>query len=140
MRISEICRDIGRRLKGEFPESLAYVENITHGAEGNFLLVITEISDGRGIVPRKKRSVSFDIVYFSKLRDTLGFADWAERMEKTFGTLSADGQIFHTSARNAVRTDMQFHYMFTVSADFIEYSTETPEMGVLEGTYGIKNE
>ncbi len=140
MRISEICRDIGRRLKNEFPESLAYVENITHGAEGNFLLVITEISDGRGIVPRKKRSVSFDIVYFTKPRDTLGFADWVERMEKTFGTLSADGQIFHTANRSAVRTDMQFHYMFTVSADFIEYSTETPEMGVLEGTYGIKNE
>lgn len=135
MKISEICRDIGRRLKFEFPESVMYVENITHGAEGNFLLVISEISGGGGIFPRKKRSVSFDIVYFSKPRDTLGFADWAEIMERTLRTVSAEGQLFHTAGRNAVRTDMQFHFMFTVNAEFIEYEIETPEMEMLEGRY-----
>lgn len=135
MKISEICRDIGRRLKTEFPESVMYVENITHGAEGNFLIVISEISGSEGIIPRKKRSVSFDIVYFSKPRDTLGFADWATTMEETLTVLNADGQLFHTANRSAVRTDMQFHFMFTVNAEFIEYSTETPEMEMLEARY-----
>ena len=135
MKISEICRDIGRRLKVAFPDSLAFAEDIPRDAEGNFLIVISEISGGGGIFPRKKRSVSFDIVYFSKPRDTLVFADWSAIMEETLVVLNADGQIFHTANPSAVRTDMQFHYMFTVSAEFIDYSTETPEMEMLEGRY-----
>lgn len=135
MKISEICRDIGRRIREKFPDSMVFAEDIPRGAEGNFLIVISEISGGGGIFPRKKRSVSFDIVYFSKPRDTLGFADWAAIMEETLVVLNADGQLFHTANRNAVRTDMQFHFMFTVNAEFIEYSTETPEMEMLEGRY-----
>ena len=135
MKISEICRDIGRKIREKFPDSLVFAEDIPRNAEGNFLIVISEISGGGGIFPRKKRSVSFDIVYFSKPRDTLGFADWSAIMEETLAVLNADGQIFHTANRSAVRTDMQFHYMFTVSAEFIEYETETPEMEMLEGRY-----
>lgn len=132
MKVSELCRDIGRRLKEAFPESVMYIEDIPHGAEGNFLLVISEIADDRGITPRKKRSASFDVVYFSKPRDTTGFADWAERMENALCILSTDGQLFHMESRSAVRTDMQYHYMFTVSADYIDYTTEIPEMGEME--------
>lgn len=135
MKISEICRDIGRKIREKFPDSLVFAEDIPRDAEGNFLIVISEISGGGGIFPRKKRSVSFDIVYFSKPRDTLGFADWSAIMEETLAVLKADGQIFHTANRSAVRTDMQFHYMFTVSAEYIEYETETPEMDMLEGRY-----
>ena len=135
MKISEICRDIGRKIREKFPDSLVFAEDIPRDAEGNFLIVISEISGGGGIFPRKKRSVSFDIVYFSKPRDTLGFADWSAIMEETLVVLNADGQIFHTANRSAVRTDMQFHYMFTVSAEYIEYETETPEMEMLEGRY-----
>ena len=135
MKISEICRDIGRKIRERFPDSLVFAEDIPRDAEGNFLIVISEISGGGGIFPRKKRSVSFDIVYFSKPRDTLGFADWSAIMEETLVALNANGQIFHTANRSAVRTDMQFHYMFTVSAEFIDYSTETPEMEMLEGRY-----
>ena len=135
MKISEICHDIGRRIREKFPDSMVFAEDIPSDAEGNFLIVISEISGGGGIFPRKKRSVSFDIVYFSKPRDTLGFADWSAIMEETLVVLNANGQIFHTANRSAVRTDMQFHYMFTVSAEFIDYSTETPEMEMLEGRY-----
>ena len=135
MKISEICRDIGRRIREKFPDSMVFAEDIPRDAEGNFLIVISEISGGGGIFPRKKRSVSFDIVYFSKPRDTLGFADWSAIMEETLVVLNADGQIFHTANRSAVRTDMQFHFMFTVNAEFIDYSTETPEMEALEGRY-----
>ncbi len=126
MKISDIVRDIGRRLKAEFPGSVMYVEDIPAGAEGNFLLVISEISDDNGISPRKKRSVSFDTVYFSKPRDTLGFADWAEKTENALRTLSGEGQLFHTSQRHSVRTEMQYHYMFTVSSDFLEYTPGEP--------------
>ena len=135
MKISEICRDIGRKIREKFPDSLVFAEDIPRDAEGNFLIVISEISGGGGIFPRKKRSVSFDIVYFSKPRDTLGFADWSAIMEETLAVLNADGQIFHTANRSAVRTDMQFHFMFTVSAEYIKYETETPEMEMLEGRY-----
>ncbi len=133
MKVSELCRDIGRRLKEAFPESVMYIEDIPHGAEGNFLLVISEIADDKGITPRKKRSASFDVVYFSKPRDTTGFADWAERMENTLTVLSAGNQLFHAANRNAVRTEMQYHYIFTVSADYIDYTTDTPDMGEMEG-------
>jgi len=135
MKISDIARDIGRRLKTAFPESVMYVDDIPADAEGNFLLVITEITGGEGIIPRRKRSVSFDVVYFSKPRDALAFADWAELMEDTLRTLSGEGQLFHTSERSAVRTDMQYHYMFTVSSDFLEY-TPGETMETLEESYG----
>lgn len=135
MKISDIARDIGRRLKAAFPESVMYVDDIPAGAEGNFLLVIAEIADGGGITPRRKRSVSFDVVYFSKPRDALAFADWAELMEGALRTLSGEGQLFHTKERNAVRTDMQYHYMFTVSSDFLEYTPGDP-METLEESYG----
>ena len=131
MKISDIARDIGRRLKAAFPGSVMYPA----GAEGNFLLVIAEIADGGGITPRRKRSVSFDVVYFSKPRDALAFADWAELMEGALRTLSGEGQLFHTKERNAVRTDMQYHYMFTVSSDFLEYTPGDP-METLEESYG----
>ena len=135
MKISDIARDIGRRLKAAFPGRVMYVEDIPAGAEGNFLLVIAEIADGGGITPRRKRSVSFDVVYFSKPRDALAFADWAELMEGALRTLSGEGQQFHTKERNAVRTDMQYHYMFTVSSDFLEYTPGDP-METLEESYG----
>ncbi|CCY19811.1 putative uncharacterized protein [Eubacterium sp. CAG:786] len=135
MKISDIARDIGRKLNAAFPGSVMYVDDIPAGAEGNFLLVITEISGGDGITPRRKRSVSFDVVYFSKPRDALAFADWAELMENTLRMLSGEGQIFHTAERNAVRTDMQYHYMFTVSSDFLEYTPGDP-METLEESYG----
>ena len=135
MKISDIARDIGRKLNAAFPGSVMYVDDIPAGAEGNFLLVITEISDGDGITPRRKRSVSFDVVYFSKPRDALVLADWTELMENTLHTLSGEGQIFHTAERNAVRTDMQYHYMFTVSSDFLEYTPGDP-METLEESYG----
>lgn len=135
MKISDIARDIGRRLKAAFPESVMYVDDIPAGAEGNFLLVIAEIADGGGITPRRKRSVSFDVVYFSKPRDALAFADWTELMEGALRTLSGEGQLFHTKERNAVRTDMQYHYMFTVSSDFLEYTPGDP-METLEESYG----
>lgn len=135
MKISDIARDIGRKLNAAFPGSVMYVDDIPAGAEGNFLLVITEISDGDGITPRRKRSVSFDVVYFSKPRDALVFADWTELMEDTLHTLSGEGQLFHTKERNAVRTDMQYHYMFTVSSDFLEYTPGDP-METLEESYG----
>ena len=135
MKISDIARDIGRRLKAAFPGSVMYVDDIPAGAEGNFLLVIAEIADGGGITPRRKRSVSFDVVYFSKPRDALAFADWAELMEGALRTLSGEGQQFHTKERNAVRTDMQYHYMFTVSSDFLEYTPGDP-METLEESYG----
>lgn len=135
MKISDIARDIGRKLNAAFPGSVMYVDDIPAGAEGNFLLVITEISDGDGITPRRKRSVSFDVVYFSKPRDALVFADWTELMEGTLHTLSGEGQLFHAKERNAVRTDMQYHYMFTVSSDFLEYTPGDP-METLEESYG----
>lgn len=126
MKISEIARDIGRRLRAAFPESVMYIEDIPMGAEGNFLLVVSEISCGEGMTYRVKRSVSFDIVYFSKPRDSLGFADWTEKMEETLRTLSGEGQLFHTSERSAVRTDMQYHYMLTVSSEYLEYTPGEP--------------
>lgn len=135
MKISDIARDIGRKLNAAFPGSVMYVDDIPAGAEGNFLLVITEISGGDGITPRRKRNVSFDVVYFSKPRDALAFADWAELMEDTLHTLSGEGQLFHTKERNAARTDMQYHYMFTVSSDFLEYTPGDP-METLEESYG----
>lgn len=135
MKISDIARDIGQRLKAAFPDSLMYIDDIPAGAEGNFLLVITEISGGEGIIPRRKRSVSFDVVYFSKKRDTTGFADWAELMEDTLRTLSSGGQEFHTAGRSAVQTDMQYHYMFTVSSEYLEYTPGEP-METLEERYG----
>ncbi len=135
MKISDIARDIGRKLNAAFPGSVMYVDDIPAGAEGNFLLVITEISGGDGITPRRKRSVSFDVVYFSKPRDALVFADWTELMEDTLHTLSGEGQLFNTKGRNAVRTDMQYHYMFTVSSDFLEYTPGDP-METLEESYG----
>lgn len=139
MKIPEICRDIGRRLKNTFPDSVMYAEDISHGAEGNFLLVISEITGGVGITPRKKRSVSFDIVYFSKPRDTLGFAEWSERMENTLPVLEGGGQLFHTLNRRAIRTDMQYHFMFEINAEFIDYTTEVPEMGEMEERIVSKN-
>ena len=138
MKISDIARDIGRRLKTAFPGSVMFVEDIPAMAEGNFLLVISEISGGGGIIPRRKRSASFDVVYFSKPRDALVFADWAELMENTLGTLSGEGQIFHTAERNAVRTEMQYHYMFTVSSDFLEYTPGEP-LETLEEAYENQN-
>lgn len=138
MKISDIARDIGRRLKTAFPGSVMFVEDIPAMAEGNFLLVISEISGGGGIIPRRKRSVSFDVVYFSKPRDALVFADWAELMENTLRTLSGEGQTFHTAERNAVRTEMQYHYMFTVSSDFLEYTPGEP-MEALEEAYENQN-
>ncbi len=135
MKISDIARDIGRKLNAAFPGSVMYVDDIPAGAEGNFLLAITEISGDDGITPRRKRSVSFDVVYFSKPRDALVFADWTELMEDTLHTLSGEGQLFHTKERNAVRTDMQYHYMFTVSSDFLEYTPGDP-METLEESYG----
>lgn len=135
MKISDIARDIGRKLNAAFPGSVMYVDDIPAGAEGNFLLVITEISGDDGIVPRRKRSVSFDVVYFSKPRDALAFADWTALMEDTLHTLSGEGQLFHTKERSAVRTDMQYHYMFTVSSDFLEFTPGDP-METLEESYG----
>ena len=135
MKISNIARDIGRRLKAAFPESVMYAEDIPADAEGNFLLVITGVSGGAGIIPRRKRSASFDVVYFSKSGDALDFADWTELMEDTLHTLSGEGQLFRTSERSAVRTDMQYHYMFTVSSDFLEYTPGDP-METLEESYG----
>ncbi len=133
MKISDIARDIGRRLKAAFPDSVMYVEDIPAGAEGNFLLVVSKISCGEGITCRIKRSVSFDIVYFSKPRDALGFADWAEKMEETLRTLSSEGQLFHSSERSAERTDMQYHFMLTVSSEYLEYTPGEP-MEKLEAT------
>ena len=135
MKISDIARDIGRKLNAAFPGSVMYVDDIPAGAEGNFLLVITEISGDDGIVPRRKHSVSFDVVYFSKPRGALVFADWTALMEDTLHTLSGEGQLFHTKERSAVRTDMQYHYMFTVSSDFLEYTPGDP-METLEESYG----
>ncbi len=133
MKISDITRDIGRRLKAAFPDSVMYVEDIPAGAEGNFLLEVSGISCGEGITCRIKRSVSFDIVYFSKPRDALGFADWAEKMEETLRTLSSEGRCFHSSERSAVRTDMQYHFMLTVSSEYLEYTLGEP-MEKLEAT------
>ena len=75
------------------------------------------------------------MVYFSKSGDALDFADWTELMEDTLHTLYGEGQLFHTSERSAVRTDMQYHYMFTVSSDFLEYTPGDP-METLEESYG----
>ncbi len=133
MKISDITRDIGRRLKAAFPDSVMYVEDIPAGAEGNFLLAVSGISCGEGIACRIKRSVSFDIVYFNKPRDTLGFADWAEKMEETLRTLSGEGQRFHSSDRSAVQMDMQYHFMLTVSSEYLEYTLGEP-MEKLEAT------
>ena len=75
------------------------------------------------------------MVYFSKPRDALAFADWTALMEDTLHTLSGEGQLFHTKERSAVRTDMQYHYMFTVSSDFLEFTPGDP-METLEESYG----
>lgn len=133
MTISDIIRDIGRRLKAVFPESAMYTDDIPAGAEGNFLLVISEITGGSGISARKKRGASFDLIYFSKPRDAVRFADWAAVAENTLGTLSCEGRLVRTAGHNAVQTDMQYHFMFTVSADYIEYEPGEP-MEEMEAT------
>lgn len=133
MKLTDIVRGIGRKLADMFPGCRMYVDKISAGAEGCFLLNIVQQTGNNGISGRRIRSVQFDLLYFQREDERLVFMDWADRLQEAFSEIDCGGQIVYTTDRSARREDMIFHFLFNVGTVFSEYSDEgIPAMEELE--------
>lgn len=138
MKLKELAQVVGIKLSGIFPDKLMYVDKITAESDGCFLLNITNTGGDCGISARKSRSVSFDLLYFSRSDENLEFIEWADIMQDSFKEIDVNGQIIHTRNRSAHCEDMVFHFLFSVEAAYIEYEPGEPmerlEAGIENGT------
>lgn len=121
MKLKELVQAVARKLAELFPDSPMYVDKITANADGCFLLNIIDESGSGGISCRKNRTVSFDLMYFSRADDRLGFMDWADVLQDNFGEVCVNGQIIHTRSRSARCEEMVYHFLFSVDAVYTEY-------------------
>lgn len=137
MKLRELVQGIGTLAAELFPGKLMYVDEIPADAEGNFFLAITEQRGSDGISARRSRFVGFDLMYFSEAGDGFSFLEWADIMQDGMKLIRAGEFTLHTSSRRALNEDMVYHFLFDISAEYIEYTPQGEKMEHLEA--GIEN-
>lgn len=120
MKLKSVVEGIGKRLGECFPDKLISVDNIPANADGNFFLNIIEQSANEGISARRSRAFRFDVVYFSAKDDKYAFLDWVDAMHNALREFAVEGQIVRAKNRNTHAEDMAYHFLFEVSAEYIE--------------------
>lgn len=106
---------IAMKLGELFPDRLAYYQQVKQMADGQHYIRCIDQTHTRELDRRRRRSYSFEVLYFRRDDDALEFNAWAEIMYMEFETLTVGERVFHvTDAHARPGDDMVFHFVFDV--------------------------
>ena len=116
MTVNDMMYAIAMKLGELFPDRLAYYQQVKQMADGQHYVRCIDQTHTKELDRRRRRSYSFEVLYFRKDDDALEFNSWAEVMYMEFETLTVGEQVFHvTNAHAEPGDDMVFHFVFDVS-------------------------
>lgn len=123
MTLRAFLEAVAGKLTALWPERKVYVDEMPRDADGNFFVRIVDSSEESHLDRRGSRTLSFEVLYFMRQKETLPFLDWAEAMYDAFKILSVEETAEKTRGiylynREARRNDNLAAYQFTFDAAF----------------------
>ena len=130
MNLNGFLEAVAEKLVGLWPDRHVFVNEIPKGSDGNLFVGMIEASQEKKLDRRRRRTTSFEVLYFLASKDNLEFNAWAETMFDEFEILSVietEGVRRGVRLKNvtARKDDDSRVYSFTFDADF--YFVIAPE-------------
>lgn len=122
MTLNDMVQAAAVQLKELWPERKVRCGEIPRDADESFFVGVTDSGQGGGLDRRQHRSLSMQVLYFLKGRDTLDYLEWAETMYDGFRRLDVDGRTFRLTNCKA-RPDNEsryYQFLFDLDLHFVE--------------------
>lgn len=145
MTLNNFLEAVASKLGEIWPDRKVYVDEIPKDADGQFFVGIIESGQEKHLDRRRKRTVQFEVLYFLKTKDTMGFNAWAEEMYDNFEalvvketddktrTIRLTGQKARPNGNARV-----FQFLFDADVFFVLAPPEIPFMEGLDQTEVLK--
>jgi len=145
MTLNNFLEAVASKLGEIWPDRKVYVDEIPKDADGQFFVGIIESGQEKHLDRRRKRTVQFEVLYFLKTKDTMGFNAWAEEMYDNFEalvvketdektrTIRLTGQKARPDGNARV-----FQFLFDADVFFVLTPPEIPFMEGLDQTEVLK--
>lgn len=139
MTVNDFLAAIAAKLDFMFPDRLVFVDQIESCSDGNHFVRCVNQRHDKGLDRQRKRSYTFEIDYFQKVRDNMAFNNWAEIMCWAFESLTVGDQLFHLHNLKAEPgDDMVFHFTFDVDTVGLIDPVVAEPMETLENDVRVK--
>lgn len=138
MTLNDMVQAAAARLKELWPERKVRGGEIPRDADGSFFVDVTDSGQTDELDRRGHKSVSMQVLYFLKSRDSLDYLEWAEAMYDGFRRLDVCGHSVRLTNRKARPDNENRYYQFLFDLDL--HFVEARESGDVMGSLTLEEE